>query len=304
MKDDDIRVLSGQSDDDPQGALRAVRWDTLFNRLERINAEQAAVWRTTLLELISSADNDKFPDNDLVILSSDRANLYRAIVTRRRELYSGVTEIHIYLFEFMKPRNDGDDDTTYLMRAITIACRFRFLFLEEASDFGPTVMSAHLAPLLNGVQDDETFTQRDNTVRGIVARLMRELDLLKKDAVTTGLHDAALKVRYLGRGLQELQDRFSQIWLPLERDLRDSVAVILSSKQSSKEERKAAYGKFEKCLVECCRNAQTMNAKYLKGCMLRLGNRIDERVRSVAETGGSQEDRPSGVIGGTVQKGG
>jgi hypothetical protein len=134
-------------------------------------------WR----EAITSAIMSSFPDhinvdNSQVIVSSDEAKAYRVILTTATKYYDDNREFNIYFVEALQRSEYGDSSTTLLLKGLELVCRFRFMFLEDASQFsGGNIL----------VMSPERIPE-------VVNKLLKELSLLRKDSRDAGLDEPAI----------------------------------------------------------------------------------------------------------------
>src|SRR5207245_1353689 len=110
-------------------------------------------------------------DNSQVIISSDDKHVYRIILTTSTAYYNSTREFNLYFVEALRPKDYGDRNTTLLLSGLEIVCRFRFMFLEEQSEFSNRNISA--LPL--------------DRIPDLARGLIRELNLLRRDSQEAGL---------------------------------------------------------------------------------------------------------------------
>jgi hypothetical protein len=111
------------------------------------------------------------------------------------------------LVETLERGDFGDRSTSLLLKGLDIACRFRFMFLERASEYSS--MSVR--------------TTSPDHFRNIARRMIRELNLLKRDTQVAGLDQP--------NGWSTFVDRsdvlaMSDNWRPLELKIRQKSAEI------------------------------------------------------------------------------
>jgi hypothetical protein len=134
-------------------------------------------WREAIASVVMSSFPDHINvDNSQIIVSSDEAKAYRVILTTATKYYDDTREFSIYFVEALQRAEYGDVSTTQLLKGLELVCRFRFMFLEDASQFsGGNILV--MAP---------------DHVPEVVSRLLKEINLLRKDSRDAGLDEPAV----------------------------------------------------------------------------------------------------------------
>ena len=105
----------------------------------------------------------------------------------------------------------GDQDTTYLLKGLDLVCRFRSMFLEPDSDFlGQNVLLTDI-----------------HRLPGVASRLLKELDLLHRDAQEAGLERPGMWTKYVDF------DHIKTIagaYRPCEAKLREIIPEVIAGK--------------------------------------------------------------------------
>jgi hypothetical protein len=129
-------------------------------------------WRQAITSVIGSSFPDKVNvDNSQIIISEDETKSYRLILTTCTKYYDDRREFSLYFVEALKRSDFGREDTSILLKGLEIVCRFRFIFLEVDSNFSGNSVRATALPRLADK----------------VTRLVKEIDLLGRDARDAGL---------------------------------------------------------------------------------------------------------------------
>jgi hypothetical protein len=171
-------------------------------------------WRSAITSVITpSIENLINVDNSQVIVSNDATKGYRVILTSNARYYDGTREFKLCFVEIL-PRSDyGDEFTSLLLRAIDLTCRFRSIFFEQGSPF--LSVSIGLTAL--------------KELPNLVSSLLRELDLLRKDAREAALDKPHVWLRLVD---QQAFKAAVEEYQPREQAIRAIAARILAAKSS------------------------------------------------------------------------
>ena len=164
--------------------------------------------------LASSLQGQMDVDNSQVIVSNDGTHAFRVILTTGTRYFNGIREFNLYFVECLSRKDYGDPDTSLLLKGMELACRFRFLFLEKTSEFSH--MNLRIA-------SPSVFLE-------IVRNLERELSLMRRDALETGLDRPGLFAEYVD---WQTLEKMSEAWRPLEAKIRESCAQIREAEQNA-----------------------------------------------------------------------
>lgn len=141
---------------------------------ETASNEHAESWRTAIFSVVTSSFPSRVDvDNSQIVVSNDNSKTYRVILSSTIKYFDDKREFNFYFVQSLPRTEFGDELTTLLLRALELSCRFRFMFFEKSSPF-----SAYSIRLANAV-----------TLPTQAARIMRELNLLRKDARDVGLDE-------------------------------------------------------------------------------------------------------------------
>jgi hypothetical protein len=134
-------------------------------------------WREAIASVVMSSFPEHIDvDNSQIIVSSDEAKTYRVILTTATKYYDDNREFNIYFVEALQRAEYGDASTTLLLKGLELVCRFRFMFLEDASQFS----------------SGNILVMPPERVPEIVSRLLKEINLLRKDSRDAGLDEPAV----------------------------------------------------------------------------------------------------------------
>jgi hypothetical protein len=165
------------------------------------------------VQAIRSVVQSSFPnqinvDNSQIVLSPDN-HIYRLILTMSTTYFNGRKEINLYLVESLKRADYGDPTTTRLLKGLALACRFRFMFLEQDSRF-----YAKNLQLMSPEQ-----------VRIAARDMLTELNLLHRDAREAGLHEPSVWAALVS---WDLLLKMGREWHPRDLRVRAVCAEILA----------------------------------------------------------------------------
>ncbi|MFZ1005191.1 MAG: TIR domain-containing protein [Candidatus Sulfotelmatobacter sp.] len=171
-------------------------------------------WREAITSVVLSSFSDRVDvDSSQIIFSNDEARTYRLMLTTAARYYNGDREFNIYFVEVLKQADYGDQSTSYLLKGLDVVCRFRWLFLENYSEFsGPNILVTPIERLPE-----------------LAKRLLKELNLYRKDSRDAGLDQPKIWRQFLS---WEAMMSMSVAFRPIELKIREIVARIAASKAS------------------------------------------------------------------------
>ncbi|HUN92012.1 MAG TPA: toll/interleukin-1 receptor domain-containing protein [Burkholderiaceae bacterium] len=193
---------------------REIRWQEFGRQIEI--KEPGKFWLSTIERMLTSTDDIDI-DNSEVIATHDQKNLYRLILTTSTTYYNDEIETSIYLVEFFRRPDHGNPVTSLLLKGLQITCRFRFLFLEDQSQF------YHLNVSLG------TATPLRDTARRIVS----ELDLLASDTFQANLNQPGTWATFVD---SKVLEQMAQAWRPLRAHLVACCAAAMCNATATESE--------------------------------------------------------------------
>lgn len=149
-------------------------------------------------------------DQDQLVPSYDREKLYRLVLTSSTTYYNESVAANIYLIELYKRDGYGDKKTTRLIHALQLVTRFRFLFLEDESEF------YYLNIEIPGKK----------SLKQIAIDIATELALLDNDTVEAGLTSPADWTDILSATQMR---KMSESWQPLTARLAEVCAAAMDT---------------------------------------------------------------------------
>jgi hypothetical protein len=204
----------------------------------------AAAWADIIRSLIVAARRGDFRENRRLIASPDQTRFFRMFVARNVLYYSGVNEIHIWAVE-VRSRDYGDPKTTMLLKAISVGLRYRFMFLEQTSEFSP---AAFILTML------DSFREK-------ISDLIQELDFLLWTSKDAGLGEAESLLRIYGYSLQPGEiDQQANLWEKNKSALYSAAYAALGARNN--EELASKKIEFIDVLKSFCESTRGMNKEY------------------------------------------
>jgi hypothetical protein len=215
-------------------------------------SEHADSWRIAIYSVVnSSMGNHIDVDNSQIVVSSDGKGTYRLILTSSVRYYDDKREFTLYLVETLTRGEHGEAGTTLTLKAIEFTCRFRFLFFEKGSPF--SLESVDLGDL------------------NIVARrLLRELDLLRKDS-----SDAKLDEPSVWLGLVKDPKQFNdlvRLYRPKAQQMRAIAARVIGAPANA--DLSPLKEKFIEELADLKQTVEPRNAELIRELTAKLQSDI------------------------------
>jgi TIR domain len=165
-------------------------------------------WRDAITSVVMSSFPDRINvDNSQIIVSSDETKTYRLILTTATKYYNDNREFNVYFVESLPKPDFGDANTTSLLKGLELVCRFRFMFLENDSQFS----SRNL--LVNPIERFPSISKG----------LLRELNLLRKDSREAGLDQPTVWGKLIK---WETIEHLAAEYRPRELKIRETVRQI------------------------------------------------------------------------------
>jgi len=241
-----------------EGLSRELSWDELSARLnDDLTATCLQGIRRLVGDVIQNAG-----ENYCAVTSVNRDKAFRLFVSRIVTYVSKKTEIHIYFVE-MRSKKYGDRLTTQLLEAISVGMRFRFLVLEETSEFRPGLLGY--------------VTMEEKDLKPRVGELLAQMDLLIRDAEAAQLRDPKLLEMIWGKGKdrENVVKEMVETWTKARDDLYAAARNVLLANSSTFNGRKA---EFIQVLQKFSDSTEVMNREYTSRAMELLGTQIKQRL--------------------------
>ena len=174
-------------------------------------------WRDAITSVVMSSLPNKIDvDNSQVIVSNDDTKAYRIILTTATRYYNDNREFNLYFVETLRRTEYGDQATTLLLKGLELVCRFRFLFLEEDSEFS-----------YQNVQ-----LTRPDQMTEIASHLQKELNLLRKDSQDAGMEQPKVWKRFV---TWEHIEKMVADYRPREASIRKAINHILEARSQQEQ---------------------------------------------------------------------
>ena len=216
-------------------------------------------WKQALNALISSAQNSNFVDNN-VILSFDRKKVFRVFVSRIAVYYSDAAEYQVYVVEMLRSPDWGDRDTTILLKAMEVGLGYRFMFLEQTSEFSPAVFKA---------TNPAAFKER-------ALKMLIGINLLLQIAEQYKLNEARTILNILGIDASNDVDEMYKTWNREKALLYTAARDVLKLNEVTN----ADKDKFIEVVSSFGEHTNTMNLNYSTAVLRLLQRRIETEYPS------------------------
>jgi hypothetical protein len=224
-----------------------------------IGANDVALsWRDAVEFMVAaSVDKKEFPDLDQVLLSSDELRIFRLFVSRSTLFFDRSREVDIYVIPVLQLSDAGDPVTTNLGKAISIAMRYRSLFLEQLSPYTRLIFGFE--------HDEDKFKERARA-------LLKELRILFVRGRQARLADPHNIAELFGSNSDAVAkiDEMTCEWDAQKKALSAAVEAVIANELIG-ERRKA----FLETLEGFCSALEKMNRTYLATAIRRLSQVID-----------------------------
>jgi hypothetical protein len=218
-------------------------------------------WKEALNALISPAQNNNLVDNN-VILSFDRKKIFRVFVSRVALYYSDAAEYQIYVVEMLRSRDQGDRETTILLKAMEVGLGYRFMFLEQTSQFSPAIFKAtNLAEF------------KERTLKMLIG-----INLLLQVAEQYKLNEARTILDILGVEASDDVDEMYKTWNREKTMLYTAAKDVLRLKEVTN----ADKDRFIEVVRSFGEHTNTMNLNYTTAVLDLLQKRIEKEHPSGA----------------------
>jgi hypothetical protein len=176
-------------------------------------------------------------------IQGDKSN--RLFVSKMVTYVSQKTEIEIYVVE-MRTKEYGDPQTTRLLKAISVGLRFRFLFLEEQSEFRPEKLGHSIV--------------KAPELKAKISEMLTQMDLIFREAIEAKLRDPDLAILIWGKGNEEKVQRMMDAWDKTRNELYTAAHEVLTcTDDNSFKTKKDA---FISALRNFCGDVREMNSQY------------------------------------------
>jgi hypothetical protein len=188
----------------------SITWKTFLDLTA--NKPFADSWRDAITSVVLSGFPDRVDvDNSQVIIANDGRTAYRVILTTVTKFFDDYREYNVYFVEMLERADYGDEGTTDLLKGLELVCRFRSAFLEPKSPFlGENVALTDFHHLPDVAVD-----------------LLRELNLLHRDAQAAGLDRPAMWKEYVDfNHIRAIADSYR----PCDSKLREIIPKVMGGK--------------------------------------------------------------------------
>jgi hypothetical protein len=239
--------------------VSASREFTWSDFVARMNPTAIGPWREGIRLLVSSVLQGS-GDNYMVISTMQKDIAYRLFVSRVVTYVSKRMEVHIYVVE-IKSKEYGDKETSQLLKAVSVGLRFRFLVLEQDSEFTPQNLGFPIMTL--------------DVLKPKVAELLSQMNLILRDANQAGLQNPQILRRIWNGNAAKVQDMMT-VWERARKDLYATADGVLHATDANFADRKVA---FISSLTKFCQEIETMNREFTAKVMHLLAETIAQKMK-------------------------
>lgn len=200
-------------------------------------------------------------DNYHVVTTVDRDKSFRLFVSKVVTYVSQKTEIDIYVVQ-IRTKEYGDRLTTRLLKAISVGLRFRFLVLEEQSQFRPDMLGHPI------VLEPELKVK--------ITEMLAQMDLILREAAEADLQDPNLLILIWGKKQNDKIQKMMKVWEDSMTNLYAAAEVIFSPNPPDDfAKRKAA---FIAVLTVFCTNIEQMNSEFTSRVLSLLASQVQTKL--------------------------
>ena len=229
----------------PEDKIRFYAWNDFIRKLP---TDLSGSWSEGIRTLVANASQGS-DDNYHVVAASKGADAYRLFVSRVVTYVSKKTEVHIYIVK-MIVRHYGDPLTSRLLSAINIGLQFRFMFLEDKSQFRPTKFEFPLSA--DVAKEMESW-------KSAVTELLTHMNLILREAQDQHLMDPDLLDKIWGKDSGSRVRDMMADWERARVDLYLAAQQVLSSDADDFPDTQEP---FRKALRELRATTEAMNREY------------------------------------------
>jgi hypothetical protein len=185
--------------------------------LQSLDGKHRDSWRIAIATVVTSSLQGINVDNSQVILSHDESRSYRLILTTATRYFDDSQEFNVYFVEALQREEYGDKNTTLLLKGLELICRYRFLFLESDSKFS----------------GDNILITRPDRLADMAAELLRELNLMRKDSLNSGLDQPTVWANFVDwSNIHQMASDYE----PAEQNIRKLISDILKVRHKPDEQ--------------------------------------------------------------------
>jgi len=188
-------------------AEKDMRWSEF---LQQSAERYRYVWKDAIETVVTSSLGLLNADNSQMVIGHNGENIYRLVLTQSTKYYNKRREFHLYFVEIFRRHDFGSDETTILLKALGICCRFRFMFFETQSEF-----SANNTKIIK-LMEAKTHARK----------LIKELNLLNRDAAEAKLEDPRAWANLID--WVELEE-MNNLYIPIDARMRAAANDVLSA---------------------------------------------------------------------------
>ena len=237
--------------DASQASAPQIEWGQLRQTLSR--PEHANIpWIDKLETNIRRAAALKTPEPDDVTFRGKDGRIYRAILTRHKLYKNGKRRFFVLLVETFDRRFVGDQQTSMLLTALTLASRWRFTFFERWRD---TLK-----------QFSEERSDRD--FQDACKQLEYNMEWMENEGTELGADDPDAMVNAFGFENKARVERFYSDFFAAKKLMKSQLP------QSFEDLKPEARPRAQKAIVDFLTTIKQQNAEFLRLCVDRYAERV------------------------------
>ena len=235
------------------------QWVSWSEFSKRIGSDDIALtWNEALRSLVAETVAGDAAHSDQLVFSFDQRRLFHLFVSKSTTFFDRTRELGIIVVEVSREKGVGDPFTTYLAEAIAIAMRYRALFLEASSPYGPVIVR---------------FSAREQW-KPTIKQVLRELRLLLMRSREAGIGDRRHVIELFGADEEAGQIVLEMLsrWRDLKAELFHAGEAVLAESEPTE----ATFDRFLNTLNDFCAQTKEMNYKFATAVLQRLEGVLKE----------------------------
>jgi hypothetical protein len=234
-----------------QAQAPQITWGQLRQTLSR--PERANIpWVDKLETNISRAAALKTPEPDDVTFRGKDGRIYRAILTRHKLYKNGKRRFFVLLVESFDRRFVGNQQTSMLLTALTLASRWRFTFFERWRE------------TLKQFSEDRT----DKEFQDACKQLEYNMEWMENEGVELGADDPEAMVNAFGFDTKARVERFYTDFYVAKKLMKSQFP------HTFEELKPEARPRVQKAIIDFLTTIKEQNAEFLKLCVDKYAERV------------------------------
>ena len=224
-------------------SLPNMGWRTFAAKTDETTALQ---WQKAFSKLMPLSKSSNFL-NDNYILSYNRKKIFRIFVSKYIQYYSNEEEYQFYIVEMLRLKDYGDKQTTKYLKALEVGLGYRFMFLEETSEFSPIVFKT---------EELGKFADR-------VSEMIDALNFLLLIQDQYELNESKTIIDIFGTGISDNVDTLRDAWEKDKSKLYLEANSLVAKDLITYEDKR----RFVETVTEFCEHNLKGNATYVEAVL-------------------------------------